>query len=63
MRPATAPALLAIVARWPGLLTAGARWGGKLRCAADPATIVALAHGRAPVASQATDAALASRLP
>ena len=49
MRPAAGPALLGLVARWPGLLTHGARWGGKLRCAADPATIVALAHGRAPV--------------
>ena len=63
MRPVPAHALLGVVARWPGLLTRGARWGGKLRCAADPATIVALAHGIAPVSSPLIDAALAPRTP
>ena len=58
MRPASAEVLLGVVARWPGLLSHGARWGGKVRCAADPATIAALAHGRASGASRAVDAAL-----
>ena len=63
MRPVPAHALLGVVARWPGLLTRGARWGGKLRCAADPATIVSLAHGIAPLSSPVIDAALAPRTP
>ena len=63
MRPASAAALLGIVARWPCLLTRGARWGGKVRCAADPATIVALAHGSASFSSRAVDAALISHSP
>ncbi|MEP7058588.1 MAG: FAD-dependent oxidoreductase [Caldimonas sp.] len=44
MRPRSAAALVALARGWPGLLTLGARWGGKVRCAADPATIAALAR-------------------
>jgi flavin-dependent dehydrogenase len=41
MRPAAAPALLALMRAWPALLTAGARWSGKVASAASPASIVA----------------------
>jgi 2-polyprenyl-6-methoxyphenol hydroxylase-like FAD-dependent oxidoreductase len=63
MRPLPAQALLGVTARWPGLLTRGARWGGKLRCAADPATIVALARATAPVPAPVIDSAFAPRTP
>jgi len=63
MRPASAAALLGIVARWPCLLTRGARWGGKVRCAADPATIVALTRGSASFSSRAVDASLTAHSP
>ena len=46
MRPATASALLTLVARWPALLTQVAVFGGKLRCAPDAATVHALAPAR-----------------
>ena len=39
MRPASAPALLALARAWPALLTVGARWSGKLASAADPAAL------------------------
>ncbi|SPE23368.1 FAD dependent oxidoreductase [Burkholderiales bacterium] len=41
MRPACAALLLALASSWPGLLTRGAGWGGKVRCAVDPAALVA----------------------
>ena len=43
MRPATAAPLLALIRIWPGILTVGARLGGKLRHAADPSLLSALA--------------------
>lgn len=39
MRPAAAPALLALLRAWPALLTAGARWSGKVASAANPAAL------------------------